>query len=202
MATTARSPGLYVLVIALATVVACGICPPFPSITSISPVSATAGGNQFILTVNGNDFRRDSVVSWNTSFLVTGFVSSHQLAAVVPATDIAQPGAVLVSVFNPPRRHDLCLRWHRSSVHNLLQRQELKCRFLYDQPVIAWEPSLSLDISRCKRINEVTQSRSGEGDKSFGAAEIAKQLEAMEQKRRTEIVLVEITPEEVGSLRD
>lgn len=102
MATTARSPGLYVLVIALATVVSCGTCPPFPSITSISPVSATAGGNQFILTVTGNDFRRDSVVSWNTSFLVTGFVSSHQLAAVVPATDIAQRGTVMVSVFNPP----------------------------------------------------------------------------------------------------
>jgi hypothetical protein len=90
------------LAITLATILSCGTCPPFPSITSISLASATAGGSQFLLTVNGNDFRRDSVVSWNGSFLVTSFVSSRQLVSAVTATDIAQPGTVLVFVFNPP----------------------------------------------------------------------------------------------------
>ena len=102
MATAARSPILYVLVIALGTVLSCGTCPPAPFITSLSPRSATAGGDQFLLTVNGGDFRHDSVVHWSGSSRVTSFVSSHQLVAVITAADIAQPGTVLVFVFNPP----------------------------------------------------------------------------------------------------
>jgi len=101
----ARAPRLALvsmLAITLAMVVSCGTCEPAPSITSISPSSAVAGGNQFVLTVSGNDFRRDSMVSWNGSFRVTMFISSHQLVASITATDIAQPGTVLISVFNPP----------------------------------------------------------------------------------------------------
>jgi hypothetical protein len=78
----------------------CGLCPR-PFVSSISPGSKLAGGNQFVLTINGSDFLRDSLVSWNGSFLVTGFVSSHQLVVTIPAADIAQPGMVLVFVFNP-----------------------------------------------------------------------------------------------------
>jgi hypothetical protein len=73
-----------------------------PSIASISPSSTTAGGSEFLLTFNGNGFRRDSVVSWNSSFRVTTFVSTHQLFAVITAADIAQPGTVMGFVFNPP----------------------------------------------------------------------------------------------------
>ena len=102
MATRARLPVLAVLTITLAAPVSCGTCPPAPSITSLSPSSATAGGSQFLLTVNGNHFRRDSVVSWNNSFRVTTFTSSRRLVATVTATDIAQPGTVLVFVFNAP----------------------------------------------------------------------------------------------------
>jgi IPT/TIG domain len=102
MARATRLALTSVLAITLATALSCGICAPAPSITSISPSSATEGGSQFLLTVNGNDFRRDSVVSWNGSFRVTSFVSSRQLVAAITATDIAQPGTVLVFVFNPP----------------------------------------------------------------------------------------------------
>src|SRR5881396_3498734 len=87
----ARSFRLYLLTISLAFgCLSCGVCAPRPFITSISPNSAIAGGNQFVLTVNGNDFRCDSLVS------------SHQLGAAITAADIAQPGMVLVFVFNPP----------------------------------------------------------------------------------------------------
>ena len=102
MARTPRLAFISVLAITLVTVLSCGTCPPAPSITSISPSSATAGNNEFLLTVNGNDFRRDSVVSWNDSFRVTTFISSHELVATITAMDIAQPGTVLVYVFNPP----------------------------------------------------------------------------------------------------
>jgi hypothetical protein len=65
--------------------------------------SATAGGSQFLLTVGGNDFRRDSVVNWNGSLVVTTFSSTHQLIAVITAEDIAKAGTVAVFVFNPPQ---------------------------------------------------------------------------------------------------
>jgi IPT/TIG domain len=80
----------------------CGVCVPRPSISGISPKSATAGSNSFLLSVDGSDFRGDSAVSWNGSFRVTSFVSSDRLVAAITAADIAQPGAVLVFVFNPP----------------------------------------------------------------------------------------------------
>ena len=98
-----RSSHLSLLTISLALVCSsCGVCPPPPFISSISPNNTTAGGNQFVLTVNGSDFRHDSSVSWNGSLLVTTFVSSHRLEAAVTAADIAQPGMVLVFVSNPP----------------------------------------------------------------------------------------------------
>ncbi len=80
----------------------CGTCNPRPFVSSISPNTTPAGGNQFLLTVNGGNFRRDSLVSLNGSFRVTSFLSSHQLAAAITAADIATPGSVLVLVFNPP----------------------------------------------------------------------------------------------------
>ena len=100
---TARSSRLYLLTISLAFgCLSCGVCSPRSFITSISPNSAIIAGGQFVLTVNGNDFRRDSLVSWNGSFRVTTFVSTHQLEAAITAADIAEPGMVLVFVFNPP----------------------------------------------------------------------------------------------------
>jgi hypothetical protein len=101
MATAARQCVLGVLAITLAIAGLSCACPPAPSIATVSPVGATAGSSQFVLTVNGDDFRHDSVVKWNSSALVTTFVNSHQLLAAVTAADIAQPGTVLVFVFNP-----------------------------------------------------------------------------------------------------
>jgi len=102
MARALRLALTSVLAFTLVTVLSCGTCPPAPTITSISPNSATAGGSQLSLTVNGNEFRHDSLVSWNGSFRLTTFVTSHELIAAITATDIAQPGTLLVSVFNPP----------------------------------------------------------------------------------------------------
>jgi len=102
----ARAPRLLlklVIAIMLVAVLSCGTCPPAPSVTSLSPSNATSGGYQFLLTVNGNDFLRDSVVIWNGFSQVTTFVSSRQLVAAITATDITQPGTVLVSVFNLPQ---------------------------------------------------------------------------------------------------
>jgi hypothetical protein len=103
MATCGRSPLLTVVVIALTVAeLACAICDPAPVIDSISPMSATAGGSQFLLTVNGRDFERGARVSWNGSFRATTYLSHQELVASIPETDIAQPGEALVVVVNPP----------------------------------------------------------------------------------------------------
>src|SRR6266851_2528657 len=103
MAITGRSNLLRLLGIVLAIgFLSCGACSPKPFINSISPNVATEGSNQFLLTVNGMDFRRDSIVSWNGSLRVTTFVSVHQLVVAISAADISAPATVLVFVFNPP----------------------------------------------------------------------------------------------------
>jgi len=92
---------LGALAILLLPVVSCGGCPATPSVTSISPSSATAGAPGFSLTVNGGDFSSNAVVVWNGSPLTTSFVSSNQLTVTISSTQIAQPDTALVYVYNP-----------------------------------------------------------------------------------------------------
>ena len=72
-----------------------------PTLSAISPSSATAGGASFALTVNGSNFISSSVMQWNGSNRTTTFVSSSQLTAAIPASDIATAGTALVTAFNP-----------------------------------------------------------------------------------------------------
>ncbi|MBK9942837.1 MAG: beta-propeller fold lactonase family protein [Kouleothrix sp.] len=74
---------------------------PLPSITTITPGSAPAGGVAFTLTVNGTNFIAGSKVRWNGTDRTTTFVSAGQLTAQISAADIAAGGPVGVSVFNP-----------------------------------------------------------------------------------------------------
>ncbi|MBI3693655.1 MAG: SBBP repeat-containing protein [Acidobacteria bacterium] len=74
---------------------------PVAVVASLSPASATAGGAGFVLTVNGSSFVSTSVVRWNGDARLTTFVSSTQLRAFIPASDIAAPGAAQVTVLNP-----------------------------------------------------------------------------------------------------
>jgi hypothetical protein len=105
MAIARRPSRLCVPAIVLAIVcLSCGLCAPQPFLSSVSPNNAAAGGNQFVLTVNGSNFRPDSLVSWNGSFRLTTFVGSHQLVVAVSAADIVAPGQVLVLVFKPQER--------------------------------------------------------------------------------------------------
>jgi hypothetical protein len=74
---------------------------PVPTLTSISPTSATAGGVAFTLTANGSNFISSSVVRWGGANRTTTFVSSTQLTATIPASDLVTAGTVQVTVFNP-----------------------------------------------------------------------------------------------------
>src|SRR3989454_2172531 len=69
-----------------------------PTITSISPTSATAGGSAFTLVVAGTNFVDSSEVQVNGAPRTTSYVSPTQLTATVLANDIAEPGTVQVTL--------------------------------------------------------------------------------------------------------
>lgn len=73
---------------------------PMPTISSIAPNTATAGGATFTLTVTGAGFISSSTVDWNGSPLITTFVSNTKLQAAVPAASLATAGAASVTVVN------------------------------------------------------------------------------------------------------
>jgi YVTN family beta-propeller protein len=75
--------------------------PPTPTITTISPNSAVAGGAAFTLTINGTNFVASSMVNFGGSAPATTFVNSTQLTAAIPAASIASTGTPAVTVTNP-----------------------------------------------------------------------------------------------------
>jgi photosystem II stability/assembly factor-like uncharacterized protein len=74
---------------------------PVPSTSSLSPMSATAGGAAFTLTVNGTNFVNGTTVLWNHSSRTTTFVSATKVTAAILTTDIATAGTVSITVSNP-----------------------------------------------------------------------------------------------------
>jgi hypothetical protein len=75
---------------------------PTPTITTISPNSAVAGGAAFTLTINGTNFVAASMVNFGGSAPATAFVNSTQLTAAIPAASIASNGTpAAVTVTNP-----------------------------------------------------------------------------------------------------
>ncbi len=72
-----------------------------PSISSLSPISAPAGGPGFTLTVNGANFVSGSTVQFNGTTLSTTFVTPAQLTASVTAGLLTTAGSAAVTVGNP-----------------------------------------------------------------------------------------------------
>ncbi|MGD0696242.1 MAG: FG-GAP-like repeat-containing protein [Terriglobia bacterium] len=78
-----------------------GIANAVPLINQpLVPTAALPGGPDFTLTVNGTGFVSGANVKWNGAALATTLVSSSQLTAAVPASDIATAGTASVSVLN------------------------------------------------------------------------------------------------------
>ncbi|MFI5088368.1 MAG: FG-GAP-like repeat-containing protein, partial [Terriglobales bacterium] len=74
---------------------------PKPTITTLTPPSATHGGAGFTLTVAGTGYINGSVVNWNGSPRATTYVSSTEVTATITAADIARAGSFKVTVTNP-----------------------------------------------------------------------------------------------------
>ena len=72
-----------------------------PTITSISPSSAAAGGASFTLTVTGSGFNSYSVLQFGACCnVISVSPKGDQLTATIPASVIANAGSVEVSVCN------------------------------------------------------------------------------------------------------
>src|SRR5439155_23832867 len=74
---------------------------PVPTLSTLAPSSAAAGGTDFTLTVTGTNFVGTSEVRWNGTARTTTFVSGTQLTAAIPAADIAAVGTTQVTVVTP-----------------------------------------------------------------------------------------------------
>lgn len=74
---------------------------PVPTVTNLSPSSATAGNGDLSLTVSGSNFVATSQVLWNGNARATNFVSATQLTAAIPAGDLATAGMATITVMNP-----------------------------------------------------------------------------------------------------
>jgi FG-GAP-like repeat len=67
----------------------------------VVPSAVAPGSAGFTLTVNGSGFIATSVANWNGSARTTHFVSSSQVTADIPSSDVAAAGTASVTVFNP-----------------------------------------------------------------------------------------------------
>ncbi len=72
-----------------------------PTISSVSPNSATAGGGELILFVYGTNFTAESLVVFDGFPLSTTFIGGSELSAVVPAALTTFAESVSITVQNP-----------------------------------------------------------------------------------------------------
>ncbi len=74
---------------------------PTPTLSTLNPTSAQAGGADFALTLTGTNFITNSVVRWDGGNRATTYISSTRLTATIPGTEIAWAHHTSVAVYNP-----------------------------------------------------------------------------------------------------
>ena len=84
----------------------CGYSKPamntgMPAIAQLSPSSATAGGAEFQLEVDGTNFTSNAVINFNGVAQPTKVVSSTKAEAMIPPAAITNSGMVPVTVTDP-----------------------------------------------------------------------------------------------------
>src|SRR5262249_33767136 len=74
---------------------------PMPTSRRRGQSSAVQGWSGFVRTVAGTNFIAASVVQWNGNPRTTTFVSTTQLTASIPASDLTTAGSASVTVVSP-----------------------------------------------------------------------------------------------------
>jgi trimeric autotransporter adhesin len=78
---------------------------PYAWMASLMPQRAPVGGGDVSVTINGSNFTQGSTACWSCSYLQfqylpTSYVSSRQLNVTIPASLMANPGPLPISVFD------------------------------------------------------------------------------------------------------
>jgi uncharacterized protein (TIGR03437 family) len=71
------------------------------ALASLSPGFAITGGGGVTLSLSGVNFTNGLIVRWNGADRPTSFISSTELRAAIPASDLTGNGRASVTVFNP-----------------------------------------------------------------------------------------------------
>jgi trimeric autotransporter adhesin len=74
---------------------------PVPTITALTPATATAGAAATTVTVAGTNFVTTSAILWNGTALASTFVSATEMQASLPAADLASGAASQITAANP-----------------------------------------------------------------------------------------------------
>jgi len=74
---------------------------PSPTLTSISPTGANAGGSGFTLVCRGTNFVSNTIVRWNGIDLPTEHVGSTEVRGTVMAQNLSTAGSFEAVIFNP-----------------------------------------------------------------------------------------------------
>jgi DNA-binding beta-propeller fold protein YncE len=74
---------------------------PVATLTSLQPASAPVGAPAQTLVINGEGFVPGSITRVNGADRPTTFVTANQIEAALPASDMAAPGTLAITVFNP-----------------------------------------------------------------------------------------------------
>jgi len=74
---------------------------PSPQLSSLNPSSVTVGSGDLLLTLKGSGYVAASQVALNGVALTTTWVSTTQLTVLVPASQLANTGALSFAVTNP-----------------------------------------------------------------------------------------------------
>ena len=78
----------------------------YTSMASLTPQQAPAGSSDVVVTIKGNNFTQDSTACRNCNYLQfqylpTSYVSPQQLNITIPASQLASPALLPISVFDP-----------------------------------------------------------------------------------------------------
>jgi uncharacterized protein (TIGR03437 family) len=72
-----------------------------PALAEINPNAARTGGPGVFITIKGSNFVQGATVEWNGASRKTQFLSSTQLIAEIPASDLTAAGTARITVTNP-----------------------------------------------------------------------------------------------------
>lgn len=71
------------------------------TLTQTSPLSVTAGSGNILITLAGTNFVPGVAALWNGGYRTTTTVDGTHLTVAVPASDLSQSGAAVISAKNP-----------------------------------------------------------------------------------------------------